>query len=119
MVRSLRRRRAAHEEPVHRITDARRSAADDQHARFVKYTVSMSVRMVFIVLALIVDGPLLWVCIAGAVVLPYVAVVIANASREQAQPAPEAWGMARPALGPAGSDRPEPEDGQRDLGDRS
>lgn len=105
MVRSLRRGRAPHEEQVHRITDARRSAADDQHARFVKYAVSMSVRMVFIVLALIVDGPLLWLCIAGAVVLPYVAVIVANASREQAQPAPQAWGMVRPALGPGG-DRP-------------
>lgn len=96
----LRRRRApADPAQVHRITDARRPHADDQHDRFVKYTVSMSIRMVCIVLALVVRGPLQWVFIAGAVVLPYVAVVIANASREQAPSPPEAWGVDRSALG--------------------
>ncbi len=41
----------------------------------------MSIRAVCIVLAFVVPGPLRWVFIAGAVVLPYVAVVIANAGQ--------------------------------------
>lgn len=88
---------------VHRITDARRSHHDDQHDRIVKYTVSMSIRAVCLVLAFVVTGPLRWVFITGAIVLPYVAVVIANAGREQAPAAPSTWDVApdRPALGPA------------------
>jgi Flp pilus assembly protein TadB len=105
VVRPPRRRRGTQAPDVHRITDARRSHAEDQHDRMVKYTVSMSIRMVCLVLALVVTGPLRWVFIAGAVLLPYVAVVIANASREQAPPPPEAWSVAPPALEP-GRERP-------------
>lgn len=76
---------------VQRITDARRSHSDDQHARIVKYSVSMAIRAVCLILAFVVTGPLRWVFITGAVVLPYVAVVIANAGREQTPRAPDAW----------------------------
>jgi hypothetical protein len=103
-VRPLGRKNRSHPGDVQRITTAPRSRAEDQHARFVKYTVSMSVRMVCLVLALVVTGPLRWVFIAGAVVLPYVAVVIANASSEQAQPAPESWTFPTHEIGPGGDD---------------
>lgn len=85
---------------MHRITDARRSREDDQRDRMIKYSVAMTVRMVCLVLAFVVTGPLRWVFIAGAVILPYVAVLIANASREQALPPPAAWDVAPPALSP-------------------
>lgn len=75
---------------MHRITSAPRSHADDQHARIVKYTVSMSIRAVCLVLAVVVPGPLRWVFVAGAVLLPYVAVVLANAGREATPPPHEA-----------------------------
>lgn len=104
-MRSLGRKHRSHPQDVQRITSAPRSHADDQHSRFVKYTVSMSIRMVCLVLALVVTGPLRWVFIAGAVVLPYVAVVLANASREQAQPPPDAWTLGARELGPG----PDPE----------
>jgi hypothetical protein len=93
------------EQDVQRITDARRPHSVDQHDRIVKYTVSMSIRAVCIVLAFVVPGPLRWVFIAGAVVLPYVAVVIANAGHEAAPTPPETWHLSveRPALGPADS----------------
>ncbi len=70
-------------EAVYRVTDARRPHSDDQHSRVVKYLVSMSVRMVCLVLALVTPSPWRWFFVAGAVVLPYVAVVIANAGVEQ------------------------------------
>lgn len=107
-MRPIGRKHRPHPQDVHRITSAPRSHADDQHARFVKYTISMSVRMVCLVLALVVTGPLMWVFIAGAVILPYVAVVIANASREQAQPPPEAWTLGAREIEPGpGGDRRE------------
>lgn len=89
------------EPTVHRITSARRSFAEDQHDRIVKYTVSMSIRAVCLVLAFVVTGPLRWVFVAGAVLLPYVAVVIANAGREPVPTAPTAWDVPveRPAVG--------------------
>jgi hypothetical protein len=102
------------EEDVQRITDARRPHSVDQHDRIVKYTVSMSIRAVCIVLAFVVPGPLRWVFIAGAVVLPYVAVVIANAGHEAAPSAPESWQVTveRPALGPG---EPGTEEQQRQV----
>ena len=72
---------------VYRVTDARRPHSDDQHSRVVKYLVSMSLRMVCLALALFVPSPWFWLCLAGAVTLPYIAVVIANAGVEQ-RPAP-------------------------------
>jgi len=90
------------DDEVHRITSAPRSHADDQHARIVKYTVSMTIRAICLVLAFVVTGPLRWVFVAGAVLLPYVAVVLANAGRESTPPPPEAP-TAQPygTLGPA------------------
>jgi hypothetical protein len=102
------------DDEVHRITDARRSHTDDQHARIVKYSVSMAIRAVCLVLALVVTGPARWVFIVGAIVLPYVAVVIANAGREQTPRAPDAWTVSGPReLGPGTSTPPPPEDPHR------
>ena len=64
--------------PVPRITDARSAHTDEMHARMVKYTVSMSIRMVCLFLLFFVHGWMLWVVVVGAVVLPWFAVVIAN-----------------------------------------
>ncbi len=70
--------------PTYSVTSARRGHAQDQRSREVRYLVSMGIRMVCIVLAVFVPGPMRWVFVAGAVVLPYVAVLIANAGREVA-----------------------------------
>lgn len=67
-----------HEPQVHRITEARESHRAEQNTRVKKYTISMSVRMVCFLAAFVTHGWVQWVCFAGAVVLPYVAVVIAN-----------------------------------------
>jgi Flp pilus assembly protein TadB len=103
------RGRRTGDDEVHRITSAPRSHADDQHSRIVKYMVSMSVRAVCLVLAFVVPGPARWVFVAGAVLLPYVAVVLANAGREATPPPPEA-----PTVVPYGSLGPAPGRDPRD-----
>jgi len=77
-----------HEAPVS-ITSARSSRSDDIKRREVKYLVSMGIRTVCFVLAVVLSGPLRWVMVAGAFFLPYFAVVIANAAdgRQSAGPA--------------------------------
>lgn len=45
----------------------------------IKYLIAMSIRVVCIVMAIFVEGWLMWLCFAGAIFLPYFAVVIANA----------------------------------------
>jgi hypothetical protein len=44
----------------------------------IKYTIAMSIRVVCLVLMLFVQGWWLALCVAGAIILPYVAVVLAN-----------------------------------------
>ncbi len=64
-----------------RITTAAASRDDDISARQRRYLWSMGIRTLCVIGAVIVgSGWLLWVLIAGAVVLPYVAVVMANAA---------------------------------------
>jgi hypothetical protein len=72
---------ARHPRPVevHTITSAPASQHDDLGLRMRKYLISMSVRTVCFVLAVVFEGPVRWVFLAAAVVLPYVAVVMANA----------------------------------------
>lgn len=67
-----------------RITTARSSAADDMRSRQRRYALSMSLRMVcFFAAVMVGPGALRWVLVAGAVFLPFLAVVIANASDQR------------------------------------
>lgn len=77
-----------HEAPVN-ITSARTSRSDDIKRRQGKYLISMAVRTICFVLAVVLTGPLRWVMVSAAFFLPYFAVVIANAAdgRESAGPA--------------------------------
>ncbi len=54
------------------------SPADERRIRMIKYSVAMSIRMVCIVSMLFVSGWWLLVCAAGAIALPYFAMLIAN-----------------------------------------
>lgn len=77
MARDLRRRR---EEAV-RITTAASSRDEEIAARQRRYIFSMAIRTICFVAAIAVGpGWLRWVLVAGAIVLPYVAVVMANAT---------------------------------------
>jgi hypothetical protein len=63
-----------------RITTATRSHSDDIGARQRRYVISMSIRTACFVLAVVCIGHwFMWVFIAASFVLPYVAVVMANA----------------------------------------
>jgi hypothetical protein len=73
---------------VQKITGARRSLSEDIRARQTRYLLSMGVRTICFVLAVFTSGPLRWVLFSAAVILPYIAVVVANGGREPAQEAP-------------------------------
>jgi hypothetical protein len=66
---------------VHRITDAGTSLSEDQRSRTIRYVVAMSVRTVCFIGAVLAPPPWRWVLIGAAIVLPYFAVVMANAGR--------------------------------------
>ncbi|GGL24410.1 DUF3099 domain-containing protein [Phycicoccus endophyticus] len=72
------------------VTSAATSREEDQRHRLRQYLLTMSVRTVCFVLAIVVDEWYRWVFAAAAVVLPFVAVVAANAV------APRVRGRARP-----------------------
>ena len=99
----------------------------------IKYSITMGIRMVCIVLMLFVHGWWLLVCAAGAIVLPYFAMIIANVhgtgetstvvrpgavqlysgqSESYRGPAPESPASAAAGSGTADSTTPRP-DGSR------
>ncbi|RAX49992.1 hypothetical protein DQ353_07515 [Arthrobacter sp. AQ5-05] len=97
--------------PVHRITEAQESHAAEQHSRVLKYTISMSVRLACFIAAFFVHGWLQWVFLAAAIVLPYIAVVIANGGADltKRQPAAEFFEGDDPRLLTTGSTTPKEE----------
>jgi hypothetical protein len=64
---------------VQSVTTARPGRSDDLHARQRRYLWMMGIRIVCVPFALVIDGWARWVFIIAAVVLPYLAVVVANA----------------------------------------
>ncbi|WNI25538.1 DUF3099 domain-containing protein [Streptomyces sp. ITFR-16] len=92
---------------VFRITGARQGLAEDVRGRQRRYVISMSVRTVSVVAAAVlwnVERHVAIVALALGVLLPYVAVVIANAGRENTPSLPSTFVLpapARPALGGA------------------
>lgn len=69
-------------EPV-RITSAGSALSDDIAARSRRYLLQMGIRVLCFIGAVVVDHPIRWALLAGAIVLPYVAVLLANAWRER------------------------------------
>ncbi|WP_406098321.1 DUF3099 domain-containing protein [Streptomyces sp. NBC_01013] len=105
---------------VFRITGARQGLAEDVRGRQRRYVISMSVRTVSVVAAAVlwnVERHVAIVALALGVLLPYVAVVIANAGRENSPSLPSTFVPAatRPVLGAApaaGPAEPGPESGR-------
>ena len=81
---------ASREPEVFAITEARQSLSQEQQSRTRRYLVSMGIRTACVLGAIFIPGWPRWVLIAGAVVLPYLAVVIANGGRDRhvVQPLP-------------------------------
>ena len=96
-------------EQVHSITGAAQGITDDQAPRTRRYLISMGIRTACVIAAIIVPGWPRWVLIAGAVILPYVAVVAANAGRSRrTQPVPTVTAPPRPELPSARKLPPQP-----------
>jgi len=91
-----------------RITTAAASRNEDIRARQRRYLFSMALRTVCFVAAVIVgNGLAMWILIAAAIFLPYVAVVMANAATSKSDDfSLQASAFDRPELG-AGSPPPD------------
>ena len=96
-------RERSDDEDAVRITTAATSRNADIAARQKRYLLSMGLRTLCFVGAIVVgSGWLRWVLVVAALVLPYVAVVMANAaSPKVAGTVPEGPGVQRKALPPA------------------
>jgi Protein of unknown function (DUF3099) len=83
---------------VFSVTGLPASLEEDQNRRMRRYLMSMGIRTACFVLAVVALGVLHWtvvgwVLVIGAVVLPYIAVVVANATRS---PGGTALGPVKP-----------------------
>jgi hypothetical protein len=81
--------RKAPEAPAYRITTARKSVADDQAGRVRGYVISMTIRIICFLLAVVTTGVVRWAFVAGALIIPYVAGVFANGGREPIEDPPD------------------------------
>ncbi|MEE1765771.1 DUF3099 domain-containing protein [Streptomyces sp. SP18BB07] len=97
---------------VFRITGARQGLADDVRGRQRRYIISMSVRTLAVIAAAVlwnVERHVAVVALVLGAVLPYIAVVIANAGRENAPSLPSTFVRApmRPMIAPPAESVPE------------
>ncbi len=91
-----RRFRRAPDQPVYRITGARPSVSADVDVRQRRYLIAMSIRTACFVLAVFTPGWWRAVFLVGAIVLPYVSVVVANGGRERTQDVPPVAPIGEP-----------------------
>ncbi|MEU3194581.1 DUF3099 domain-containing protein [Streptomyces sp. NPDC006992] len=85
--------RKQHRHEVFRITGARQGLQEDVRGRQRRYVISMLVRTLAVILTVVlwnVERPLAVGTLVIGLTLPYIAVVIANAGRENAPSAPPA-----------------------------
>lgn len=73
----------ATEPEVYAITEVQSGTSEEQKRRQRTYLVGMGMRTLCFVGAIVADGALRWVLVAGAILLPYLCVVLANAGRER------------------------------------
>jgi Flp pilus assembly protein TadB len=66
----------------HSISNVGESLSKDQSARQRRYFISMMIRTFCFILAVVLPSPWRWIALVGAVTLPYIAVIAANAGRE-------------------------------------
>ncbi|MFD0276771.1 DUF3099 domain-containing protein [Kitasatospora sp. NPDC127111] len=94
---------------VYRITGARSSLTEDVRGRQRRYVASMLLRTLCVLLAVILWDIQRWLAfaaLAGGVLLPYFAVLIANAGRERAPGLPSTFDVPPEVplmLGPGGT----------------
>jgi len=99
-------------EPVYRVSGVRESRTEDVRGRQRRYGISMGIRTLCFVGCVLTHGLLRIVLFVAALVLPYIAVVIANAGRSRSVDAPVAVVLpSRTQLPPLNHDRNEPRPG--------
>ncbi|MEU9120826.1 DUF3099 domain-containing protein [Streptomyces sp. NPDC048506] len=92
-----------------RITGARQGLSEDVRGRQRRYVISMAVRTVAVLLTVVlwnVERPVAIATLVLGMALPYIAVVIANAGRENVPSLPKTFieGPSRPMLTPGAPD---------------
>ncbi|MDG9728295.1 MULTISPECIES: DUF3099 domain-containing protein [unclassified Streptomyces] len=119
----MRKQSAGGSAEVFRITGARTGLQEDVRGRQRRYIISMSVRTLSVILAVClwnVERHVAIVALILGAALPYIAVVIANAGRENAPSLPSTFVTARtapmimPPRAEDGSAKPVPEDAGAD-----
>lgn len=92
---------------VSTITEASLSHEKDIRNRATAYIISMSIRMACFFLAVLTPSPWRWIFAAGAIVLPWVSVLIANAAKARLAPDDTSVIDSAPltGLGPGSGDR--------------
>jgi Protein of unknown function (DUF3099) len=81
-----------HPHDVQSVTSAPEARTEDQARRLKRYLITMAIRTACFVLLVVVDAWYRWIFAAGAVFLPFIAVVAANAVM------PRVTGRVRPVL---------------------
>lgn len=81
-----------HHHDIQSVTSAPEARTEDQARRLKQYLITMAIRTVCFILLVVVDAWYRWIFAAGAVFLPFVAVVAANAVM------PRVSGRVRPVL---------------------
>ncbi|WP_443070885.1 DUF3099 domain-containing protein [Streptomyces sp. NBC_01476] len=84
---------------VYQISGARTGLTEDVRGRQRRYVISMSIRTLSVILTVVlwnVERPLAWGTLVLGVLLPYVAVVFANAGRENTPIAPRTAYIPQP-----------------------
>jgi hypothetical protein len=76
----------AGEKEVYDVTSAPKALSYDLSGRQKRYFISMMIRTLCFILTVVLPSPFRWFALFGAVTLPYIAVVIANAGRETITP---------------------------------
>lgn len=69
------------DEPVIAVTNAQPAHSEELDSRIARYAWMMSLRIVCFILAVVTPSPWRWGFLVGAVLLPSVAVVLANARK--------------------------------------
>ena len=76
-------------EEIHSITQVRTGLSTDLAARNRRYMISMLIRLACFGGGLIAQGSLRWILLGSSLVLPWVAVIMANAGRENGTDQPQ------------------------------
>ena len=66
----------------HSITTAPVPLSKDQSGRARRYFISMMIRTICFILTVLLPSPYRWFTLIGALFLPYISVIVANAGRE-------------------------------------